>query len=169
MAHILNWITCGIKMMSLHYGWGWRPPQTICSIHMKHVQNSSSLTQLNQSSMAQILGFWVTSGVKMMSLRHGWGWQPTQTIYCIHMRHIQSVWAHWYAVHWHMVKALHSAYNTTTWLKCWGTGSLVESKRCHYVMVEADGHPKLFIASIWNIYKVFQQFLMLAIDIRYQP
>ena len=81
MAHILNWITCGIKMMSLHYGWGWRPPQTICSIHMKHVQNSSSLTQLNQSSMAQILGFWVTSGVKMMSLRHGWGWQPTQTIY----------------------------------------------------------------------------------------
>ena len=67
---------------------------------------SSSLTQLNQSSMAPILGYWITCGVKMMSLRHGWGWQPTQTIYCIHMRHIQSVWAHWYAVHRHLVAAL---------------------------------------------------------------
>jgi hypothetical protein len=26
--------------------------------------------------LAQILGFWVTCGVKMMSLCHGWCWQP---------------------------------------------------------------------------------------------
>ena len=90
----------------------------------------------------------------MMSSRHGWGWQPTQTIYCIYMRHIQSVWSHWYAVHWCMVKALHS-YNHTTWLRFWGTGSLVESKWYHYVMVEADSHLRLLPTSIWDIYKVF--------------
>jgi hypothetical protein len=76
--------------------------------------------------------------------------------------------AHQYAVHWHMVTSLHSYYHTT-WLRFWGTGSLAESKRCHYVMVEADVHPKLFVASIWTIYKVFEQFLMLTIDIQYQP
>ena len=107
---------------------------------------------LNQSSMAHILEYWVTRGVKMMSLRHGWGWQPSQSIYCIHMKHIQSVWAHWYAVHWCTVKALHS-YNHTTWLRFWGTGLLVESKWCHYVIVKADSQLKLFIASIWDIYK----------------
>ena len=118
--------------------------------------------------MAQILEYWVTCGVKMMSLRHGWGWQPTQTIYCIHMKHIQSVWAHWYAVHWCMVKALHS-YNHTTWLRFWGTGSLVESKWCHYVKAEADSQLKLFIAFIWDIYKVFEYIDMLSIDVWLKP
>ncbi len=28
------------------------------------------------SYLAQILGFWVTCGVKMMWLCHGWGWRP---------------------------------------------------------------------------------------------
>jgi hypothetical protein len=32
----------------------------------------------------------------------------TSTDFPIHIRHIQSVWAHWYAVHWHTVAALHS-------------------------------------------------------------
>jgi hypothetical protein len=35
---------------------------------------------------------------EMMSLRHGWGWQPPQTASLIHVRHIQSVGSHWYAV-----------------------------------------------------------------------
>jgi hypothetical protein len=30
-----------------------------------------------------------------------------------------------------------------TWLRFGGCGSLVESKCCHYVMVEADSHLKL--------------------------
>ena len=73
--------------------------------------SSSILTELYPSYLAQILGFWfwVTCGVKMMSLRHGWGWEPgPQTDFLIHITHIQSVWAHWYAVHWHTVAALHS-------------------------------------------------------------
>ena len=43
----------------------------------------------------------VTCGVKMMSSCHGWGWQPPQTASLIHIRHIESVWTHWFAVHLH--------------------------------------------------------------------
>jgi hypothetical protein len=34
----------------------------------------------------------------MIPLCHSWGWHPPQTTSHIHIRHIQSVWAHWYAV-----------------------------------------------------------------------
>ena len=41
---------------------------------------SISLTELYPHYfLAQILEFWVTCGVKMMPLCHGWGWQPPQT------------------------------------------------------------------------------------------
>ncbi len=97
--------------------------------------------------LAQILGFWVTGGVKMMSLCHGWGRQPPQTASHIHFRHIQSVWAHWYAVHEHTVSALHS-HTHPTWLIFWDSVSLVESTWCDYVMVEAESHLKLLPATI---------------------
>ncbi len=74
-----------------------------------------------------------------MSVRHGWGWQPSQTASCRHVRHVLSVWAHWYAVHGQTAVASNS-YTHTTWLIFWGSGSLVESKWCQYVMVEADSH-----------------------------
>ncbi len=95
---------------------------------------------------AQILGFWVTCGVKMMSLCHGWGWRPPQTASRIHTRHIQNDWAHWYAVPGHTVSALYS-YTHPTWPRFWGSGSLVESKWCDYNMVEADSHFKLLPTS----------------------
>ncbi len=113
---------------------------------------------------AQILGFWVTCGVKMMWLCYSWGWQSPQTASHIHIRHIQSVWAHWYAVHRHMIVALHS-YTYPTWLRFWGSGSLVESKWCDYVMVEADSHLKLLPTSMLDIYKVFEHIDMLSIGI----
>jgi hypothetical protein len=71
---------------------------------------------------------------QMMSLRHIWGWQPPQTASRIHIRHIQSVWAHWYAVHTRMVAALPSYSTHPTWLRFWCSGSLVHPKRCHYVI-----------------------------------
>ncbi len=95
--------------------------------------------------------FLVTCGVKMIVLRHGWGWQPPQTDSCIHIRHVKFVWAHWYAVHGHKVAALNS-YTHTTWLRFWGSGSLVESKWYHYVMIECDSHLKLIPASTLYIY-----------------
>ncbi len=67
---------------------------------------SISLTQLYPHFFGQILGFWVTCGVKMIWLCHGWGWQPPQTASYIHIRHIESIWVHWYAVHWYTVAAL---------------------------------------------------------------
>ncbi len=78
-------------------------------------------SQMVTPYLAQILGFWVTCGDKMMSLCHGWGCQPPQTASCIHIRHVQSVWAHWYAIHRHMVAALHM-YTLPTWLSFWGSG-----------------------------------------------
>ena len=75
---------------------------------------NSHLTELYPSYLDQILGFWVTCGVKMMSTRHGWGWQPPQTAFLIHIIHIQSAWAHWYAVHWYTAAALYSYTNSTS-------------------------------------------------------
>ena len=100
-----------------------------------------SLSQLYPPYFAQILRFCVTTGVNMMmmSLCHGSGWQPPQSASSIHIRHIQSVWAHWYAVHWRTVTALNS-YTHPSWLRFWGSVSLVESKWCQHVVVEAKGH-----------------------------
>ncbi len=78
---------------------------------------------------------------------------------------------HWILVHFlhrYMVAALHS-YTHSTWLKCWGSGSLVESTWCYYVMVEADSHPRLLPAFILDIYKVFEHVDMLSMGIQYQP
>jgi hypothetical protein len=123
-------------------------------------------TSIPNLLLAQILGFWVTCGVKMMWLCHGWGQQSPQTASHIHNGHIQSDWAHWYAIHGHTVSALHSYTHPTPWLRFWGSGSLVESKRCDYVMVEADSHLKLLPISILDIYKVFEHIDMLSIGIQ---
>jgi hypothetical protein len=45
----------------------------------------------------------------------------------------------------------------------------VESKRCDYVMVEADSHLKLLPTSILDIYKVIEYIDMLSMGIQYQP
>ncbi len=47
--------------------------------------------------------------------------------------------------------------------------SLVESKRCDYVKIEADSHLKLLSTSILDIYKVIDHIDMLSIGIQYQP
>ncbi len=107
------------------------------------------------------------SRVKMMLLCDGWGWQPPQTACHIHFRHIQSVWECWYAVHGHEVAALRS-YTHTTWLIFWGSVSLVESKWCHYGMVEADSHLRLLPASMLVIYQVFEHIDRLFWGIRQQ-
>ncbi len=56
----------------------------------------------------------------MMWLCHGWGWQPPQTASHIHIRHIKSAWAHWYAIHGHTISAL-NMYTHLTWLRVWGS------------------------------------------------
>ena len=80
--------------------------------------NSNSLKQLYPHCLTKILGYTVSCGVKMISICHGWGWQPP-----IH----------------------------TTWLRFWGSGSLLKSKWCHYFIVEANSHLKLHSATILDI------------------
>jgi hypothetical protein len=58
-----------------------------------------------------------------------------------------------------------NSYTHPTWLILCGSGSLVESKRCHYVMVEADSQLKLLPASKLYIYKVFEHTDMLSMGI----
>jgi hypothetical protein len=113
----------------------------------------SSLTQFYPPYLAQNFGFWVTCGVIIMWFCHSWGWQPPQTAYHIHIRHVESVWAQWYAVHMHTVSVSHSYTHPTSWLRFWGSGSLVESKWCDCVVVEADSHLKLLPTSVLDIYK----------------
>ena len=130
------WVTCGVEMMWLRHGWGWHPPQTASHIHITHITclstliccplaYSSSLTQFYPPYLDQILRFWVTCGVNTMWLCHGWGWGSPQTDFHIYITHIQIVWAHWYAVHWHTVRALHS-YTIPILL-----GSYFEVLLCH--------------------------------------
>ena len=49
--------------------------------------------------------------------------------YCIYT----SVWAHWFAVRGHTV-AVANSY-THTWLRFRGSGSLMESKQCHHIIM----------------------------------
>ncbi len=95
--------------------------------------------------LAQILGFWVTYVAKIMSLYHGWGWEPPQTASCIHLRYYKVI-----TFHRHTIVALHS-YTHLTWLRFWGTWSPVELKWCNYVKVDADSHLKLLSASLLDI------------------
>ena len=52
---------------------------------------------------------------------------------------------------------------TPTWLRFWGSGSHVESKRCRYAMFEADNHLKLLSASILDMYKLFEHIVLPSI------
>ena len=79
--------------------------------------------QLYPQYLAQVVGFWVSCGVKRMSSHHGWGWQPPQTAPYIHIRHIQSVWPHLNTVQdRHTISALY-IYTQPTWLRLrfWGS------------------------------------------------
>ena len=84
---------------------------------------SCSFMKFYPPYLAKILGFWVTCRAKMMLLRQGWGWKPPQTTSPIHIRHIQSVWAHWCAVQRHTVAALWSS-TYPTWLRFWVLGNM---------------------------------------------
>ncbi len=165
--------------MWLCHGWGWQPPQTASHIHIGHIKNDwahwyaihghtvSALHSYTHTTWVRFCG----SGSLVESNDVIMSWlrlMATSTASYIHITHIQSDWAHWYAVHWHTVAALHS-YTHPTWLRFWGTWSLVKSKLCIFVMVEADSHLKLLPTSILDTYKVIEHIDMLSMDIQYQP
>ena len=99
-----------------------------------------------------------------MSLCHGWGWQPPQPASHIYIRHIQCILWYSYAVHRHTVAVaacLNRLYHTT-WLRFGGSGSLVESKWYHYIMVEADSQLKLCPTSILDIQRLWAHWYAIA-------
>ncbi len=61
------------------------------------------------------------------------------------------------------------SFTHPTWVRFWGSGSLVESKQYDYVMVEAQGHLKLLPTFILDIYKVSEHIDKLSICLQYQP
>ncbi len=91
----------------------------------------------------------------MVPLHHGWGWYPPQTASHILIRHIKSVWAIGMLSQGHMVAPLYR-YTGQVGPRFGKSGSLVEWKRCHNIIVEADIQLRLLHTSIVDIYKVFK-------------
>jgi hypothetical protein len=147
------WVTCGVKMTDSHL-----KILLVSVLDIYKVFEHIDLLSIGPTWLRLLWGS--GCGVKMMSLHHCWGLQPPQTASYMHIRLITIVWAHWYTVHWYTVAALHS-YTHLSWLRFWGSGSLVESKWCHYVMVEAYSHLKWLPASILD-YKLFEHIDMLS-------
>ncbi len=129
-----------------------------------HVHTVSALHSYTHTTWLRCWGSGSLVESKMLWLCHGWGWLPPQTASHIHIRHIQSDWAHWYVVYMHTVAALHS-FTHPTWLRFWDAWSLVESKWCIFVMDDADSHLKLLPTSILDIYKVIEHIGMLSMGI----
>ncbi len=73
-----------------------------------------------------------------------------------------------YKVFTHIDMAVHrdmAVASNSTWVRFGGSGSLVELKWCHYIMVEADSQLKLLPASTIDKYKVFKHIDMLSMGI----
>ncbi len=112
--------------------------------------------------------FWVTCGGKMMTLGHGWGCHPIQTASCIHIKHIQSVWAHWYAIHRHMVAALLS-YTQPIWLRFLWSGSLLAGNNvirhgwgCHPIQTSSHIHIR-HVQYVWAHWKDVHRHTVVAL------
>ncbi len=114
-----------------------------------------TLIPLHWPSWPQIWEVRVTCGVKMMPQRHGWGWCLLQTASYIHIRHIQNVWDIGMLSQWHMVAPLYP-YTGQVSPRFGDSGSLVEWKWCHNIIVEADIHLRPLHTSILDIHKVFE-------------
>ena len=104
------------------------------------------------AKLAPALGIRVTWGMRMMQC-NGWGWYPPQTASYIHIRDIKNVWV---IVMLFQGRAPLYHYIGQVGPRLGDSGSLVEQKSCHNLMVEADIHLRPLHASILYIYKVFQ-------------
>ena len=108
-------------MMTFYHGWGWQPPQTappsILDIYkvLEHIdmmvtigiqQQPYTVIPILLGSDCGVLGHMSCQNNVTMS----WLRLTATSIRSspIHLRHIQSAWTHWYAVHRHFVAALHS-------------------------------------------------------------
>ncbi len=100
------WVYCGVEMMPLDAITSWLTPistsdwfplildiynmfeSLVCCLKGVWVHPYIVIP----AKLAPDFGIQVTCGLKMMPLRHGWGWHPPQTASHIHRRHIICVW-----------------------------------------------------------------------------
>ncbi len=153
-------------MISLRHSWGWQPPQTAPHMYLTHIQSgwaqwyavcwhmavpSNSYTHTTGSYYGVLGHLWSQNDIITSWLRLT---ATSTTAYRIHTRHIQSVWAHWYAVHGHMAAALNN-HTQTTWLIFWGSGSLVESNDDFTSWLRLTASSNFFLHPHWHIQSVW--------------
>ncbi len=87
-------------------------PTSILDMHtvFEHIDMLFTLIQCQPYTVIPTLLLGSDFGV----LGHLWSqnWRPPQPASHIHIRHVQSVWAHWHVIHGHTVSALHSYTHT---------------------------------------------------------
>ncbi len=128
MSEMFEW--CHYIMLG-----GWQPPQTAPPIYIRQIQSVlthwylvhwHTVSALHSYTHTTWLRFGGSGPLEELKWCHDimvGGWQPPHTASCIHIRHLQSVWAHRYSVHWHRVSALHRSCNQSIWLIFGGSGS----------------------------------------------
>ena len=145
---------------------------TKCLSHCYTVSRAygCTLTPSHRPSCPQNWEFWFTCGVKMMSLRHIWGWYLPQTTSYIHIGHIKSVWAINMMSQWHMgAPSCSCRYSSQVGPRFGKRASLVEREWCHSVMVETNIQLILLHTFILDIYKVLAPLLCCLKDIWVHP
>jgi hypothetical protein len=105
---------------------------------------SISLTQLYPPCLALNLGLWVTCGVKMMRLCHGWSWQSPQNASHIHIRHSQ--------VFYHI-----DALSIGIW------------KQPYPILLTLLGGDFWFLGNLWSQHNVIMSWLRLTATSNYFP
>ena len=66
--------TYGVKMMSLHHGWGWYPPQTTSYIDIRHIQSVWAFGMLSQGHVgAPLYRYTGQVGTRFGDSRFTWG------------------------------------------------------------------------------------------------
>ncbi len=149
--------------MSLHHGWGWQPPQTASSIHIRHIQSVwAHLYTVHMHEVADLTVIPSLHGSYFGVLSHLWSQNDVITLW-FWLTANSNYFPHPHLMYTKCFSTLicccwaygstSNSYTKLTWVIFWGSGSLVESKRCHYIMVEADSQLKLFPTSILNIYE----------------
>ena len=106
------------------------------------------LIPFHRPSLPQIWELWVSYGLEMMSLRHGWGWHPPQIASHIHIRYIQSVLAIGMLSQGHIGSPSLYHFTAQAGPIFGNSGSLEEWKWLHCIMFEADIHLRPLCTSV---------------------
>ncbi len=157
-----------VKMVPLSHSWVWYPPQTATHILISHTQIVCTIGMLSQENMgAPLYRYTGQVGPRFVKLGSLVKWKRCHYIMSeadIHLRPLHTSIFDLYKgfellVHilskGHMGASLYR-YTGQVGPKFGDSGSLVEWKWCHYVVIEADIPLRPLHTSLLCIYKVFE-------------